>query len=332
MASSSLWKLSSTVRQNKNMLFSYSKQPWQCDQVLSTMTAATRKTILRPNSSLTRKSGTTKIQLSLIKNENRFGRYCCGNDPVLKRGIVNSCHSNSGMNGNRNSCHSTTRFRLVMNEQPFQVRQNQKLLLQRQVQNQQVPKQQPKHFYHATNPIKNSTTNSTNGKPSSPTATTTSTSTSGTPTTTTTTTTTATTTSSPGATKSFAGTGRPAASGDMNEAGSSMEVAGRYAENKTPVSWSMLFFVGISAASAVAYYRIERERRLERAMGKVVSSELTTSGSSASSSGDNDKEMGWSPSPSFAKRVYVPTKYGWFPKDDGWTAGKFLFLLSLSFH
>lgn len=38
-----------------------------------------------------------------------------------------------------------------------------------------------------------------------------------------------------------------------------------------PVSWISLGLVGVVAASAVGYYQIERERRLENAMGKIVS-------------------------------------------------------------
>eukprot|EP01082_Thalassiosira_pseudonana_P000834 g1327.t1.1.5e174189 g1327 g1327.t1 contig10:1867753-1869198(-) len=38
-----------------------------------------------------------------------------------------------------------------------------------------------------------------------------------------------------------------------------------------PVTWPALGLVAIAAASAVAYYKIERERRLENAMGKIVS-------------------------------------------------------------
>lgn len=38
-----------------------------------------------------------------------------------------------------------------------------------------------------------------------------------------------------------------------------------------PVTWPALGLVAIVAGSAVAYYRIERERRLENAMGKIVS-------------------------------------------------------------
>jgi hypothetical protein len=37
------------------------------------------------------------------------------------------------------------------------------------------------------------------------------------------------------------------------------------------VTWPALGLVAIAAASAVAYYKIERERRLENAMGKIVS-------------------------------------------------------------
>lgn len=38
-----------------------------------------------------------------------------------------------------------------------------------------------------------------------------------------------------------------------------------------PVSWTALGLVTVAAASAVSYYQIERERRLEQAMGKIVS-------------------------------------------------------------
>eukprot|EP00543_Licmophora_paradoxa_P006109 CAMPEP_0202442630 /NCGR_PEP_ID=MMETSP1360-20130828/2024_1 /ASSEMBLY_ACC=CAM_ASM_000848 /TAXON_ID=515479 /ORGANISM="Licmophora paradoxa, Strain CCMP2313" /LENGTH=282 /DNA_ID=CAMNT_0049058047 /DNA_START=6 /DNA_END=851 /DNA_ORIENTATION=- len=38
-----------------------------------------------------------------------------------------------------------------------------------------------------------------------------------------------------------------------------------------PVSWPALGLVAVAAFSAVAYYQIERERRLEIAMGKIVS-------------------------------------------------------------
>jgi hypothetical protein len=38
-----------------------------------------------------------------------------------------------------------------------------------------------------------------------------------------------------------------------------------------PVSWASLGLAAVVAASAVGYYQIERERRLEEAMGKIVS-------------------------------------------------------------
>ncbi|KAL7571124.1 hypothetical protein ACA910_014730 [Epithemia clementina (nom. ined.)] len=78
--------------------------------------------------------------------------------------------------------------------------------------------------------------------------------------TTTTTSTSSTTPIRPKVLPSDAGTGRTGAA--------AVDV---FAENKTPVTWTMLFLIGVAAASAVAYYRIERERRLERAMGKIVS-------------------------------------------------------------
>merc|ERR1719491_35850 len=38
-----------------------------------------------------------------------------------------------------------------------------------------------------------------------------------------------------------------------------------------PVSWVGLGLVAVAAASSVSYYKIERERRLEQAMGKIIS-------------------------------------------------------------
>eukprot|EP00977_Amphora_coffeiformis_P024915 scaffold17644_cov170-Amphora_coffeaeformis.AAC.3 len=82
-------------------------------------------------------------------------------------------------------------------------------------------------------------------------------------------------------------------------------VGAGFAENRTPVTWTSLFLVAVVAASAVAYYRIERERRLEAAMGKVVSSE----------------SEGWTPKPDLlARRKFVKTTAGWLPIDDGWGA------------
>ncbi|CAB9520207.1 expressed unknown protein [Seminavis robusta] len=79
-------------------------------------------------------------------------------------------------------------------------------------------------------------------------------------------------------------------------------------KNKGPVSWMSLFLVGIAAASVTAYYKLERERRLEQAMRKVVSSESD----------------GWSPNPEvLAKRKFKRTPWGWFPEEDAFgAAGK----------
>ena len=41
--------------------------------------------------------------------------------------------------------------------------------------------------------------------------------------------------------------------------------------SRGPVSWIGLGLVAVAAASSVGYYQIERERRLENAMGKIVS-------------------------------------------------------------
>ena len=82
-----------------------------------------------------------------------------------------------------------------------------------------------------------------------------------------------------------------------------------------PVSWASLGLVAIAAASAVSYYQIERERRLENAMGKIVSS-----------------ESGWSPNPEFfAKRKWKKTKYGWFPAEDAFGGGMLLVVSTLHF-
>ena len=81
-----------------------------------------------------------------------------------------------------------------------------------------------------------------------------------------------------------------------------------YIKNRGPVSWPSLFLVGIAAASVVAYYNIERERRLESAMGRVVSSESD----------------GWSPNPGvMAPRKFKLTPWGYFPEDDGFGPCKF---------
>ena len=72
-----------------------------------------------------------------------------------------------------------------------------------------------------------------------------------------------------------------------------------------PVSWVSLGLIAVVAATAVGYYQIERERRLENAMGKIVSS-----------------ESGWSPNPEyFQRRKFKKTKYGWFPVEDAFGGG-----------
>lgn len=79
-----------------------------------------------------------------------------------------------------------------------------------------------------------------------------------------------------------------------------------FTRNRGPVSWPALGLVAVAAASVVTYYKVERERRLENAMGKIVSSESD----------------GWSPNPEFlAKRKWKLTKYGWFPAEDAFGGG-----------
>lgn len=67
--------------------------------------------------------------------------------------------------------------------------------------------------------------------------------------------------------KTRAGTGNP----DRLETGVEGGAAGMSMIPRGPVSWPALGLVAVAAASAVAYYKIERERRLEQAMGKIVS-------------------------------------------------------------
>jgi len=59
--------------------------------------------------------------------------------------------------------------------------------------------------------------------------------------------------------KTTAGTGDPEGTGTTGFS------------TRGPVTWPALGLVAIAAASAVSYYKIERERRLENAMGKIVS-------------------------------------------------------------
>jgi hypothetical protein len=82
--------------------------------------------------------------------------------------------------------------------------------------------------------------------------------------------------------------------------------------NRGPVSWSSLFVTAVAAASAVTYYQIEREKRLEQAMGRIVTSESENGESGGG---------GWTPRPEYlAKRKFIATPSGWFPVEDGFGA------------
>lgn len=134
--------------------------------------------------------------------------------------------------------------------------------------------------------------------------------------------------------KTTAGTGDPEGSGETGFS------------TRGPVTWPALGLVAIAAASAVSYYKIERERRLENAMGKIVSDlgfmasklfivlfcvyfssnyHLFISPPQLKVS----SESGWSPNPELlARRQYVRTKWGWFPKEDAFGGGEFLLSLT----
>jgi hypothetical protein len=106
--------------------------------------------------------------------------------------------------------------------------------------------------------------------------------------------------------KYLSNTSGPAASKTQG-IGTGKAAPGTFIKDRGPVSWPSLLLVGIAAASCVAYYNIERERRLESAMGRVVSSE----------------SGGWSPNPDvMAPRKFKLTPWGWFPEDDGFGACK----------
>ena len=104
--------------------------------------------------------------------------------------------------------------------------------------------------------------------------------------------------------KTTAGTGR------VNGA------ADEFSRHRGPVSWAALGLVAVASASAVGYFQVERERRLERAMGKVVSSTYRN--------GTEEEDCdGWSPNPEFlAKRKWKLTKFGWFPEEDAFGGGE----------
>mmetsp|Transcript_21049 Transcript_21049/g.58527 ORF Transcript_21049/g.58527 Transcript_21049/m.58527 type:complete len:348 (-) Transcript_21049:1011-2054(-) len=110
--------------------------------------------------------------------------------------------------------------------------------------------------------------------------------------------------------RSMTSKAKPSAKSELSSAAAAKTRAGSgkvsagapYIKDRGPVSWPSLFLVGIAAASIVAYYNIERERRLESAMGRVVSSESD----------------GWSPNPGvMAPRKFKLTPWGYFPEDDG---------------
>jgi len=71
-----------------------------------------------------------------------------------------------------------------------------------------------------------------------------------------------------------------------------------------PVSWTNLGAVAVVSAAAVAYFKIQRERRLEEAVGKIVTSE----------------SAGWTPD----RENYAPRKFKllpdgkWMPEEDHW--------------
>ena len=75
---------------------------------------------------------------------------------------------------------------------------------------------------------------------------------------------------------------------------------------KGPVSWPLLGFAAVAAATGVSYYSIERERRFEKAMGTVVSSE---------SKSNNNDTFTWSPGRGWAPVKFKLTEWGWFPEE-----------------
>jgi hypothetical protein len=78
-----------------------------------------------------------------------------------------------------------------------------------------------------------------------------------------------------------------------------------------PVSWTSLGLVAVVSAAAVGYFKVQRERRLEEAIGKIVTSESD----------------GWSPDKeNFAPRKFYQTEDGkWLPRRDQWGGCEFVY-------
>ena len=139
--------------------------------------------------------------------------------------------------------------------------------------------------------------------------------------------------------KTRAGTGNMEGLDGSSDGGVAMSMIPR-----GPVSWASLGLVAVAAASAVAYYQIERERRLENAMGKIVSYPTTLWNNLCVIvlqlkhlfytrisyimlllfvTIQVSSESGWSPDPEFfAKRQYKKTEWGWFPLEDAFGGGE----------
>jgi hypothetical protein len=87
------------------------------------------------------------------------------------------------------------------------------------------------------------------------------------------------------------------------------QVAGH--TTRGPVSWTNLGAVAFVSAAAVAYFKIQRERRLEEAIGKIVTSE----------------SAGWTPDPAnYAPRKFKLSSEGkWMPEEDQWGGSEFVY-------
>jgi hypothetical protein len=88
---------------------------------------------------------------------------------------------------------------------------------------------------------------------------------------------------------------------DLGDKDSPMRQLYERTRDRGPVSWTQLFVVSVLAGFGIIQFNIERERRLEEHIGKIVSSESD----------------GWSPDSSmFSKRKFVKTERGWWPVDN----------------